>query len=142
MCLRLARPRPTSPWAEMWDSYLTSRLFTSVHLKMEGVADKAEALVTKKASEEGPVVLVFVQSSHSPRPALLQEDEGEGLWEEEGWGLVTLRPSSPDPAKTRVLRYFVEGRRICTGQLRGAQGQEPGGSFSSVIFLSAASRSD
>lgn len=75
---------------------------------MGRTADKAGALVTRKASEEGPVVPVFTWSSHSPRPALFRVGEGEGLWEEEGWEPVTLHPSSPGPAKTGVPRYLCK----------------------------------
>lgn len=62
--------------------------------------NQAEALLTKKASEEGPVLPVFMWSSHSLGPALLQVDEGEGSWEGGGWELVTLPPSCLGQAKT------------------------------------------
>lgn len=72
-----------------------------MHLRMGWAADKAEAPVTKKASEEGPVVLVFAQSARSPRPALLQVDEGGGLVGRRGVVAGDTASFLPRPRKDR-----------------------------------------
>lgn len=54
-----------------------------------------------------------------PKRVLVQVGRGEGVWEKEGWELVTPRPSSP--AKHRAQSLGVCGRtEDLQGQLRDA----------------------